>query len=192
MIIHATLVPDNGKTLTEACEPLVDNLGTQSFGKGLLALGALKVAGAMSDRTFSALLDKLKPKINSFIRDLLIKKAIFADAKVESVVKEGNTMHLTLDVTDVDYPALADRYLPRLMESERRRAPDGLLPSVFDALGGEQSPAVRAFLDTLSEETKERIAALILADRKQALCQKVSLALKKRNLDLSLADMEII
>lgn len=192
MKINVILTPDNGKTLTEACEPMVDSLGSQSFGKGLLALGALKLAGAMSDRTFTSLMDKLKPKMNGFINDLLVKKAIFADAKVDSVVKEGNTMHLSVDVTDVDYPTLADRYLPALIASERRRSPDGLLPAVYDEMGNEQPEAVRAFLDALSEDTKERIAAQILSRRKQRVCEKLSLALKKNNLELSVTDVEIV
>ena len=192
MKINAILIPDNGKTLTEAFEPLVDSLGTRSFGKGLLALGALKLAGAMNDRTFSALLDRLKPKMTAFVNDLLVKKAIFADAAVDEVAREGDTLRVSVTLTDVDYPALADKYLPALIESERRRVPDGLPAAVSDGMGDEQSAAVGAFLDALSETAKERIAARVLSGRKTRVCERLSGSLKKRGLDLSVTDVGIV
>ena len=87
---------------------------------------------------------------------------------------------------------LADKYLPALIESERRRVPDGLPAAVSDGMGDEQSAAVGAFLDALSETAKERIAARVLSGRKTRVCERLSGSLKKRGLDLSVTDVGIV
>ena len=114
MDVYAKLEAVNGKTMTEALSGFLDKSGTGNRALDLLAGGALKLFGAMSDKTANSLLDLVKPKMTDLLNRYLTKRGIPAKGQVIGTVRTGDVLLVTARLTDVDYAALTAQFLPEL------------------------------------------------------------------------------
>ncbi|NLA88059.1 MAG: hypothetical protein GX847_12430 [Clostridiales bacterium] len=92
---------------------------------------------------------------------------------------------LEIDVRDIDYDSLIDRFLPVVLEKLRQS--ENTASRMI--AGGMPAPVAKAILKNLPQATKEQLAAELLSSNKEAVIQYLSDMAGQNGIRLNIGDL---
>ena len=160
------------------------------FG-GKALKGAIKMTGYLGDNTLNSLLEKLKHILTGKINQYLDKKNISISVRLEKITKEKNEMKINIDVNNVDYSSIINKFLPDVIVSLREKDGDSVLWQITDVIKDVQPQIIKTVLNELSEEKKEQIIKILVDTYNNEICEKISGYLSDQKINFAVTNIDI-
>ena len=100
-------------------------------------------------------------------------------------------LELKLQIKDLDYSALAELLLPKMIEQKAKKDESGLMSKLLQKTKGMTTSAAKAALGVLPQDMKDDITASFLMHYREDIVKALYKMAKENNVKVDIGEIEV-